>query len=192
MTIYGSSYNPCPDGMSVATALMETMVYNSATDSSALKNITYLICDPSASNEIDLGLALGLGLGLGIPAFAILACLCYCMIFRDCIESSRRTSRIRHTIENVGKSASPITKMNNKNATDIIEPIKFIESYDILAPERHHHFVMDILDEEMKRDIEGLSNEQLRRLLGLAVSKYNMRNYIIGILNKRDYGMEFV
>lgn len=189
MTKYSSSFNPCPDGMSVATALIETMVYNSANDSSSLKNITYLICDAKGSNEIDLGLSLGLGLGLGIPLVAFIACMCYCMIFRDCVESARRTARIRHTIENIG---NPEATDHTKIKTALVEPVKLIEINDILIPARHHHFAMDILDEELKQDIDGLSNEQLVQLLRLAASKYNMRKHIVELLNKRDYGVIIV
>lgn len=188
---YGSR-DPCPDGMSMTTALIETLVYNVASDSNVLKNITYLICDESSGKGVDLGLALGLGLGLGIPVIALLSCLCYGMCIGDCIESRRRTARIRNTIENIGKSVSPETPLKKEINTELIQPIKMMDLTDILVPERHHHFAMDILDEQLKNDINNLSNEQLVKLLKLAVNKYSLRNYIADVLHKRDYGVEIV
>jgi hypothetical protein len=84
----GSRYgtrNPCPDGQSISTMIMETLM-----DNSTYKNITFLICSENGDNDNSLALGLGLGLGLGIPAVLIILFICYrAGCFQGCCTRNR-------------------------------------------------------------------------------------------------------
>jgi hypothetical protein len=59
--------NPCPDGLSSATLVIETVLENLVS-----KNISFLVCvegDGATSDSRSLEVGLGVGLGVGIPVF---------------------------------------------------------------------------------------------------------------------------
>ena len=64
------SKNPCPDGFSAGTLVIETVLEDFVS-----KNITFFVClegEDSSRNNDSLELGLGLGLGLGVPAFLLI------------------------------------------------------------------------------------------------------------------------
>jgi hypothetical protein len=154
-TVYYSSHsrygsrNPCPDDMSVSTALIETAVYDYLSDSVTLKNMTYLICEVNTDNSDNLGLILGLSLGLGIPFILIILLAC---IRGGCISVNCRWRNNDNRHQQIGHA--PLLTGNT--------------AFDILSPESQRVYSLGILSESLQTEIAKLSIDTMWKLLAVA------------------------
>lgn len=160
-----SNRNPCPDGMVVSTALIETAVYDYIFDNTTLKNITYLICETDADNSDNLGLILGLSLGLGIPFILLVLYIC---IRGGCISlkcGCRGAGNRRRQIVN-----APLLTGNT--------------AFDILSSESQRVYSLGILSESLQTEISKMSVDTMWKLLAVAENdrKAAISEYIRNII----------
>ena len=66
-TVRGSNVNPCPSGLELNTIIIETML-----NDNVLKNITYLICDNSVTDNLSFTLLLSFGLGIPVALISFI------------------------------------------------------------------------------------------------------------------------